>query len=211
MTDFSGLNTFGKHQNTKQQNIQQRSFKEVLMFRIIPLKKSSHCEWRLLSAASCRTNKKQTSCGCRFESCNTKLHYNMFLKKQSKRQIQNQNTHRPGFPAPAGLWHSGSCFFSNQLYTVMSSASLWTRSTVQSSSQTEPARTRCLSEPGRGQRGGGGGAVSLWYGRRPVHVHGLRHKQQLTQHLLDEITLKKASHYSETLSYSLKWLTGFSF
>lgn len=79
------------------------------------------------------------------------------LKKQSKRQIQNQNTHRPGFPAPAGLWHSGSCFFSNQLYTVMSSASLWTRSTVQSSSQTEPARTRCLSEPGRGQRGGGGG------------------------------------------------------
>lgn len=133
------------------------------------------------------------------------------LKKQSKRQIQNQNTHRPGFPAPAGLWHSGSCFFSNQLYTVMSSASLWTRSTVQSSSQTEPARTRCLSEPGRGQRGGGGGAVSLWYGRRPVHVHRLRHKQQLTQHLLDEITLKKASHYSETLSYSLKWLTGFSF
>lgn len=98
------------------------------------------------------------------------------LKKQSKRQIQNQNTHRPGFPAPAGLWHSGSCFFSNQLYTVMSSASLWTRSTVQSSSQTEPARTRCLSEPGRGQRGGGGGAVSLWYGRRPVHVHRLRHK-----------------------------------
>lgn len=179
------------------------------MFRIIPLKKSSHCEWRLLSAASCRTNKKQTSCGCRFESCNTKLHYNMFLKKQSKRQIQNQNTHRPGFPAPAGLWHSGSCFFSNQLYTVMSSASLWTRSTVQSSSQTEPARTRCLSEPGRGQRGGGGGAVSLWYGRRPVHVHRLRHKQQLTQHLLDEITLKKASHYSETLSYflfnSLTW------
>lgn len=133
------------------------------------------------------------------------------LKKQSKRQIQNQNTHRPGFPAPAGLWHSGSCFFSNQLYTVMSSASLWTRSTVQSSSQTEPARTRCLSEPGRRQRGGGGGAVSLWYGRRPVHVHRLRHKQQLTQHLLDEITLKKASHYSETLSYSLKWLTGFSF
>lgn len=133
------------------------------------------------------------------------------LKKQSKRQIQNQNTHRPGFPAPAGLWHSGSCFFSNQLYTVMSSASLWTRSTVQSSSQTEPARTRCLSEPGRGQRGGGGGAVSLWYGRRPVHVHRLRHKQQLTQHLWDEITLKKASHYSETLSYSLKWLTGFSF
>lgn len=133
------------------------------------------------------------------------------LKKQSKRQIQNQNTHRPGFPAPAGLWHSGSCFFSNQLYTVMSSASRWTRSTVQSSSQTEPARTRCLSEPGRGQRGGGGGAVSLWYGRRPVHVHRLRHKQQLTQHLLDEITLKKASHYSETLSYSLKWLTGFSF
>lgn len=131
------------------------------------------------------------------------------LKKQSKRQIQNQNTHRPGFPAPAGLWHSGSCFFSNQLYTVMSSASLWTRSTVQSSSQTEPARTRCLSEPGRGQRGGGGGAVSLWYGRRPVHVHRLRHKQQLTQHLLDEITLKKASHYSETLSYflfnSLTW------
>lgn len=133
------------------------------------------------------------------------------LKKQSKRQIQNQNTHRPGFPAPAGLWHSGSCFFSNQLYTVMSSASRWTRSTVQSSSQTEPARTRCLSEPGRGQRGGGGAAPSLWYGRRPVHVHRLRHKQQLTQHLLDEITLKKASHYSETLSYSLKWLTGFSF
>lgn len=119
------------------------------------------------------------------------------LKKQSKRQIQNQNTHRPGFPAPAGLWHSGSCFFSNQLYTVMSSASLWTRSTVQSSSQTEPARTRCLSEPGRGQRGGGGGAVSLWYGRRPVHVHRLRHK-----HTTDSAPLRW-NHFKE--GFTLFW------
>lgn len=119
------------------------------------------------------------------------------LKKQSKRQIQNQNTHRPGFPAPAGLWHSGSCFFSNQLYTVMSSASLWTRSTVQSSSQTEPARTRCLSEPGRRQRGGGGGAVSLWYGRRPVHVHRLRHK-----HTTDSAPLRW-NHFKE--GFTLFW------
>ena len=126
------------------------------------------------------------------------------LKKQSKRQIQNQNTHGPGFPAPAGLWHSGSCFFSNQLYTVMSSASLWTRSTVQSSSQTEPARTRCLSEPGRGQRGGGG-APSLWYGRRPVHVHGLRHK-----HTTDSAPLTW-NHFKEVTLFTLFWETSFEF
>lgn len=64
--------------------------------------------------------------------------------------------------------------------------------------------------------GAEGGRPSLWYGRRPVHVHGLRPdtdtNKQLTQHLLDEITLKTVSRYPERIShyqsYSLKCLTG---